>query len=90
MPFPRVRNPYKTAVCYKCFETVVEAKKNGKCVTKIVDVEATDPLPSADLFNLSAIIESGNDAALKPLNTILCGAKVHADIIEDEKGEQTT
>lgn len=90
MPFPKVRNPYKTAVCYKCFETVVEAKKNGKCITKIVDVEATDPLPSADLFNLSAIIESGNDAALKPLNTVLCGAKVHADIIEDEKGEQTT
>lgn len=89
MPFPKVRNPFKTSFCYKCFETVVEAKKNGKCITKIVDVEATDPLPSADLFNLSAIIESGNDAALKPLNTVLCGAKVHADIIED-KGEQTT
>ena len=58
MPFPKVRNPFKTSVCYKMYETVVEPKKNGKCVTRIVDVEATDPLPSADLFNLSAIIEA--------------------------------
>lgn len=86
MPFPKVRNPYKTAVCYKMYETVVEPKKNGKCITKIVDVESTDPLPSADLFDLTAIIESGNDAALKPLNTVLCGATVHADIIEDKNG----
>ena len=90
MPFPKVRNPLHVAFCCKCYETVTEAKKNGKCVTRIVDVEKEKPLPSADLFSLTAIIESGNDAALKPLNTVLCGTRVHADIIEDnEKGDET-
>lgn len=88
MPFPKVRNPYKTAVCYKMYETVTVPKKNGKSVQQIVDVEAIDPLPSSSNFDLSAIIESGNDAALKPLNTVLVGARVNADIIED-KGEET-
>ena len=90
MPFPKVRNPLHAAFCCKCYETITEARKNGKCVTRIVDVEATEPLPSADLFNLSAIIDSGNDAALKPLNTVMCGTRVHADIIEDDKGGEET
>lgn len=87
MPFPKVRNPYKTAVCYKMYETVTVPKKNGKSVQQIVDVEATQPLPSSSNFDLTAILDSGNDAALKPLNTVLVGARVNADIIEDKVEE---
>lgn len=87
MPFPKVRNPYKTAVCYKMYETVTVPKKNGKSVQQIVDVEATQPLPSSSNFDLTAILDSGNDAALKPLNTVLVGARVNANIIEDKVGE---
>lgn len=85
MPFPKVRYPYKTAVCYKMYETVTIPKKNGKSVQQVVDVEATEPLPSSSIFDLSAIIESGNDVTLKPLNTVLVGARVNADIIEDKQ-----
>lgn len=67
MPFPRRKIYYEnfTPTLYK---KSVSKTKNSRYVEKDVAFDKCKPLPSASMFDLTAIIESGNDAKLKPAN----------------------
>lgn len=67
MPFPRRKNYIEnyTPMLYKKSLTKT---KNGRYIEKDVSFDKCKPLPSADMFDLTAVIASGNDAKLAPVN----------------------
>lgn len=67
MPFPRRKNYIEnyTPMLYK---KSVTKTKNGRYLEKDVSFDKCKPLPSADMYDLTAVIASGNDAKLTPLN----------------------